>query len=128
MSGMSDYMEAQVANASLRNIALQVAAVYVGLHTADPGDSTGANELTDSGYARKAATFGAPSGGVTAITAEVLFNAIADAGPFVVTHVSLWDAVSAGNLLYTGPLTLSKSFSQNDVPRFPVGGLTVTFE
>lgn len=128
MSGLSDYAEVAVINAILRNVALQVTAAYISLHTADPGDAGAANELTDSGYARKVATFDAPTSGAgtTQNSSDITFNAISDAGPFSVTHVGIWDAASAGNLLLTAALTASKSFSQNDVPRFPTGSLTVT--
>ena len=58
--------------------------------------------------------------------ADIDFVAIADAGPFVITHVGIWDAVSAGNLLYHAALSVSKSFSLADVPRFPSGSLVVS--
>lgn len=128
MAGLSDYAEVAVLNALLRNTALQITTPYVSLHTADPGDAGAANELTDSGYARKSATFAVPTSGsgTTSNSAEITFNAIADAGPFTVTHIGIWDAVSGGNLLLTAALNASKQFSQNDVPRFPIGSLTVT--
>ena len=125
MSAASDYLEVAVLNASLRNVALQVAATYISIHTADPTDAAASNELTDSGYARKVCTWDAPTSGAgtTANTADVDFNAIADAGPFTITHVGIWDAVTVGNLLYHAPLSVSKSFSLADVPRFPAGSL-----
>ncbi len=128
MSGLSDYAEVAVLNAILRNTSLQVTTVYTSLHTADPGDAGAANELTDSGYARKVATFDAPTSGAgtTQNSSDVTFNAIDDAGPFTVTHVGLWDSLTTGNLLLTAALTASKQFSLNDVPRFPAGSLTVT--
>lgn len=128
MSGLSDYAEVAVLNALLRNVSLQVTQSYASLHTADPGDAPAANELTDSGYARKSVTFAVPTSGAgtTSNSADVTFNSIADAGPFTVTHVGLWDAVSGGNMLITAALNSSKTFSQNDVPRFPTGSLTVT--
>lgn len=128
MSGMSDFTEAAVLNAICNNSSFAVAQVYVSLHTADPGDASGANELTDSGYARKASSFGAAvsPGGTCANDAEVLGNAIADAGPFSVSHFGIWDAVSGGNYLGSAALATTKVFSQGDVPRFPVGALVLT--
>jgi len=128
MSGLSDYAEEAVLEALLLNTALQVTTPYVSLHTADPGDSGAANELSDSGYARKAASFSNPTAGAgtTSNSADITFNAIADATTYTVTHVGIWDSVSGGNLLLTAALTTSKQFSQNDVPRFPTGSLTVT--
>jgi hypothetical protein len=128
MAGLSDWAEVAVLNALLRNTSLVVTTPYISLHTADPGDSGAANELTDSGYARKSATFSAPTSGAgtTSNSADITFNAISDAGPFTVTHCGIWSAVSGGNLLISAALTTSKQFSQNDVPRFPTGSLTVT--
>jgi len=128
MSGLSDFAEVAVINALLRATALNITSVYVSLHTADPGDAGAANELTDSGYARKISTYDAPTSGAgtTQNSGDITFNAIADAGPFTVTHVGMWDAATAGNLLLTAALTASKAFSLNDVPRFPAGSLTVT--
>lgn len=128
MSGLSDYAETTVLKKLLRNEDFTVTNPYISLHTADPGDAGAANELTDSGYVRKVATFDAPTSGAgtTQNSSDITFNAISDAGPFTVTHVGIWDAVSGGNLLITAELTASKAFSQNDVPRFPTGSLTVT--
>jgi len=128
MTAASNYLEVQILNASLRNVALQVAATYISLHTADPTDAAAANELSDSGYARIICTWDAPTSGAgtCASAADVDFNAIADAGPFTVTHVGIWDAETVGNLLYHSPLSVSKSFSQADVPRFPGGSLVVS--
>ena len=127
MSGLSDLYEVNTLNALLRNVSMVVAQAYASLHTADPGD-VGGNELTDSAYVRKAATFDAPSSGpgTTQNSSDITFEAIADAGPFTVTHVGLYDAVSGGNIILSAILTASKAFSQNDVPRFPTGSLTVT--
>jgi hypothetical protein len=128
MSGLSDYAELAVINALLRNTALQVATTYVALHSSDPTDAASSTELTDTGYARKSASWDAPSSGAgtTQNSADIDFNAIVDAGPFTITHVSIWDAVSGGNMLLSQSLAVSKSFSQNDVPRFPQGSLVVT--
>jgi len=125
---MSDYLEGKVLDALCNNVSFAVAQVYVSLHTADPGDATGANELTDGGYARKSASFGTPvsPGGTCANDLEVLFNAISDTGPFTITHFGLWDAAVAGNYLGSGALATSKVFSQADTPRFPVGSLILT--
>ena len=129
MSGLSNYAEVAVLNALLNNISLAAGAtIYAALHTGDPGEDGSGSVLSDSGYARKAVSFGSPvsGAGTCANDAEVIFNAIADAGPFVVTHFSIWDAVSGGNCLLKGALATGKSFSLDDVPRFPIGALVVT--
>jgi hypothetical protein len=129
MSGMSDYLEQKVAEAVFKATAFSVSSVYVSLHTADPGDASGASELADSGYARKAATFGSVVSGAGTISndAEVLFNAVSDVGSVSITHFGLWDSASGGNYLGSGALATPKGFSQGDVPRFPAGSLVATF-
>lgn len=79
---------------------------YLSAHTADPG-STGANEVTGGSpaYARKAATWSAPSGG--AITASVTFDIPAST---TVAFVGGWDAVTAGNFRDKATIT-SQTFS-----------------
>lgn len=128
MSALTDAYEVNVLNALLNNVALQEANQFISLHTADPGETGSTAELTDSGYARKSASFGTPvsGAGTCANDAEVLFNAIADAGPFTVTHFGIWTAATGGSCIIKGALATSKQFSQNDVPRFPVGSLVVT--
>lgn len=128
MTGMSDYLEVQVNNAVFNNIALQVAQVYVGLHVADPGDASGVSEITDSGYIRKAASFGTPvsGAGTCANDAEVLFNALSDVATLNLSYFTIWDAATGGNYLGSGALATPKDFSQGDVPRFPIGSLVAT--
>ena len=131
MTGMSDYLEVQFNNALFNNVSFAVTTVYVGLHTADPTDVSAtatANEITDSAYVRIAGSFGTPGAtdGTCANDAEILYAAMADVATVVVTHFSLWDAATVGNYLGSGALATSKSFSQGDVPRFPIGSLVAT--
>jgi hypothetical protein len=44
-----------------------------------------------------------------------------------VTHFGIYDATSAGNLLFWGSLTISKTINQGDTVSFPAASLTVTF-
>jgi len=126
MTAATDYLEDKVQRAIFLNEPFSVAATYVSLHTADPTDAAADTELTDAGYARIVAAWSAPimGAGTVSNSAAIEFAAIADAGPFTITHVGIWDAVSGGNLLEYAPLSTSKVFSQNDVPRFPTGSLT----
>ena len=126
MTAASDYLEDKWLRTVFQNESFAVAATYVSLHTADPTDAAAATELTDSAYARIAGAWGVPTmgAGTVANSSAIEWAAIADAGPFTVTHVGIWDALSGGNLLMYAALTASKVFSQNDVPRFPTGSLT----
>lgn len=84
---------------------------YLSLHTADPG-LTGANELltsVDADYVRKAITFAAASGLTKATDAGVTWTAASTATTYIVTHVGIWDALTAGNFLSYGKLAVPET-------------------
>lgn len=66
---------------------------FLSLHTADPG-TTGANEVTGSGYARQAITFGAASGGTAASSNSQTFTNMPSVPGGV--WIGTWTLVSAG--------------------------------
>lgn len=77
--------------ASLINIgvdAMVADVVSVSLHSADPG-TTGANEVTGTGYARQVPTWGPAEGGTATTTAPMTFQV--GAGNEV-THYGTWGA------------------------------------
>ena len=75
MAEMSNYLENALVNATLRNTGYtSVATVYVGLYTTDPTDANTGTECTGGSYARKSATFGAPSNGASVTTADITFD------------------------------------------------------
>jgi len=107
--------------------------LYVGLHTADPGEAgdQSTNEATYTGYARVAVTRSAGGWTVSgtaptqvANVGAVTFGACT-AGTSVVTHFSVGTSPSgAGKLLYSG--TASLSVSSGITPSFPAGSLIIT--
>jgi hypothetical protein len=105
-NNMSDYAEDKLLNLTLRNTAwAAVAQAYVALHASNPGDTGAAGEITAlAGYARQAAAFDAPSGGVTQNTAAITFGPAGEAWGEI-GWVSIWDALSGGNCLYVGAAT-----------------------
>lgn len=128
MTAFSNYLENALLNATLRNVAYTSAAtVYVGLHTTATGDDDSGTQVSGSGYARTAATFSAPASGSTSNSATVTFPT-ATGSWGTVTHFGVYDAVSAGNLLYWGALTTSKTVDNGDVFTFPASNLTVTLD
>lgn len=124
MSDLSNYAETSGINALLRNVALQVAAVYAALHTGDPGETGAANEITAlGGYTRESIAFSAPTDGVAPSSGDVTFGpATEDWGS--ITHVSLWDTVAAGNCLFKGALTTPRTVNNGDSFKFTAGNLT----
>ncbi len=126
MSEMSNYLENALINHTLRNSALSApSAVYVSLHTANPDEDASGSELSGSAYARQAATFAAPSNGVSTTSGDINFpQATGSWG--TVSHVGIWDASSSGNMLYYTALDASKAVASGDVLKIAAGSLTVT--
>ena len=126
MAAMSNYLENALINATLRNTTYtSPATVYIGLFTSDPTDAGSGTEVSGGSYARKAATFGAPSNGVSTISSAIEFDQ-ATANWGTVTHFGILDASTSGNLLYHGALTASKAIDTGDVFKFATSALTVT--
>lgn len=126
MAGKSDYLENALLDHVLRNTAYtSPTTVYVGLYTAAPTDAGGGTEVSGGGYAREAATFGAASGGSISNSAIVDFGTTTGAWG-TVTHFGIFDAETAGNLLYWDALTAEKVIGNGDPVSFPIGDLTVT--
>lgn len=123
MTSLSNYLENKLVDIVLRATAWTApSTVYVSLHTADPVE-TGANEVTGGSYARQAAAFGAGTNGVTSNTGALTF---ASMPAVTVTHVGIWDASTAGNNLFGGALTASKTLNSGDTFTVPIAGLSVT--
>ncbi len=86
---------------------------YVGLFTAAPTDAGGGTEVSGGGYARQAITCGAAASGATSNNAAITFTA-SGAAFGTVSHIGIFDASTAGNLLWWGPLTVSKAVGDGD--------------
>jgi len=127
MSAFSDYAEAAIINELLRNTNLAaVAQPYVALHVGAPGDAGANNEITAlGGYARKAGTFSAPSGGVTSNSGAITFGPATENWGSV-DNVSIWDAETGGNCLFVGALTAAKTVNNGDSLQFAATALQVT--
>ena len=126
MSQMSNYLENALINGTLRGVQYTVpATVYVGLHTASPGEIGDGAEVSGGDYARQAVTFGAPANGVSTNSADVTFPTATGAWG-TITSFGIWDASSAGNLLYYGNLGTNKTVASTDVVKILTSALSVT--
>lgn len=126
MAEFSNYLENALINAVLRNTSYtSPTTVYVGLFTNDPTDADVGTEVTGGSYARTAVTFGAPTNGVSTNSADVTFpTATASWGE--VTHVGIYDASTAGNLLFHTGLDTAKTIDSGDIFKITSGNLSVT--
>jgi len=82
---------------TLRNVSFAVTTTYLSLHSASPGD-TGANEISGGSpaYARKSTVWNAATGGSMDNSDTPVIDVPAST---TVTHLGVWDAVTAGNFL-----------------------------
>lgn len=137
---LTDYLENKVIDHLFRGTAYTApATLYVSLHTAACSDSSTGTEVTGGSYARVAVTSngtnwantqssgtGVSTGtsGTTSNSAAITFSA--PTAPWgVVTHLGIYDALTAGNLLVCQPLTVSKTVNNGDAaPSFAGGALT----
>lgn len=126
MAEMSNYLEAALINATLRNTSYtSPTTVYVALFTSDPTDAGSGTEVSGGSYARVAVTFGAPSNGVSTNSANVEFP-VCTSSWGTITHIGIMDALTTGNLLYHTALTTSKVIDVDDIFRITTGNLSVT--
>lgn len=102
--------------------------LYLALHTANPDEDGSGTEVSTSGtaYARETVAF--TVSGNTATTSAAVEYATATANFGTVTHVGVWDASTAGNLLAYAALTSSKTIETGDVFRVPAGDLDITLD
>jgi hypothetical protein len=134
MTIKSTYAQNAVLNLILRGMVfVPPATTYLALFTADPTDANlTANELVNTGYVRQLI------GSTTAWTApalgtggqqvqnvnQVIFGALAAAGA-TITHIGIYDAATAGNLLYHTPLAVPKVLNVGDQIAFAPGQIVV---
>lgn len=89
-------------------------------------------EIDNGSYARQSATFASASGGSISTSGTISFPvATADydsagATGNVVTHLAIMDASTAGNVLFYGALTNSKTVNSGDQFTISTGNLTVS--
>ena len=144
MSALSNFLENKLVDQIFRaQAAPTTSTLYVGLFTAAPSDAGGGTEVSGNSYARAtvtsslanwagtqsagSTTASSGTGGVTSNNGAITFAT--PSGTWgTVTHFAIFDAASAGNLLFHGQLTISKTINSGDTVSFPAGTLTVTFD
>jgi len=129
MSAASDYLENKVLDHFLGTASTSApATVYLALFTTDPTDAGSGTEVSTSGtnYARQSIAFSSASSGTTSNSADVEFSQATGSGFGTVTHFGIFDASTAGNLLFHGALTDSKTIAAGDVFKVASGNLSIT--
>lgn len=134
MAASSDYLELEILDHILGKGTRDFtspANLYVALFTTAVNDDASGTEVTGSGYARQSASFNAatqPSTGYTyADNSATITFPTATGGNFgTVTHIGIFDASTAGNLLFHGALTQSKVVNEGDTFQIQAGSLVVS--
>lgn len=85
---------------------------YVKLHTGDPG-AAGAGSVS-ANTTRVIIAWAVASAGSKAITTTLPVWAAWAAGTETISHISIWDNLTAGNFLYSVALTAGKVVSNGD--------------
>jgi hypothetical protein len=106
------------------------ATVYIALYTAAPTDAGGGTEVSGGSYVRTAVTnnntnFPAASGGAKSNGTDITFVEATVSWGTVVAF-AIFDAVSGGNMLYWGDLTVNKTIEAGDTAKFAAGDIDIT--
>lgn len=145
MSAMSNYLENQLVDSILRGQTFSPtapASVWVGLYTAAPTDAGGGTEVTGNAYARVAVSraltawagtqaalstiASSGTGGATSNNAAITFP-IPTGSWGTITHFAILDAVTGGNFLFTGALTVQQTVNTGNTVSFAASQLVITF-
>lgn len=124
---ISNYVETTVMDALFNNVspaAVQLSARYIKLHTGDPGEDGTANAAGET--TRKSITGAATANGVFTSTNALTWTSVSTTETY--SYVSLWDAVTSGNCLWSGALTTSRAVIAGDSFEIAIGSLTVTLD
>lgn len=133
MSGLSDYAENLALNWLLNVTAsTRPTAWWVQLHMTNPTDTGTAGTqptIITNDYDRKtlgATGFTNAAAGTNNNLAAVTWTANAGAATYTFTHVSIWDAATAGNMIFSGALAAPETVAPSGVITFAIGKLIAT--
>lgn len=98
-------------------------ALYVQLHTGEPGDDGTSNVSAET--TRGALTWDTPTGGSVGIVATFPSWATWDAGAETITHISVWTLAAAGVFARSYELTVPKPVTDGDT--VTLSSLTASF-
>ena len=101
---------------------------YLALFTSNPDEDASGTEVSTSGtaYARQSVAF-TVSGNTASNSAAIEFPT-ATASYGTVTHIGVFDASTAGNLIAYAALSTSKAIDTGDVLRLPANDLDITMD
>ncbi|ANU79144.1 hypothetical protein SEA_GARDANN_23 [Mycobacterium phage Gardann] len=95
--------------------------IYIQLHKGDPGGAGTAN--LSAVTTRALATFAAPASGAIALTGTNPSWTMT--ATETITHISVWDASTSGNFLWSAVLAASKNVQSGDTLTLTTCGLSL---
>lgn len=123
----TNYLENKVLGHVFGGVPYTAPSLYIGLFTAAPGETGGGTEVSGNAYVRKAVTCSV-TGNVASNSATVEWPTATGTGWGTLTHLAIFDAASAGNMLAYAPLTFARDILAGDVFRIPTGNLTIDLD
>ena len=129
MGAFSNYLETELLDHTLGGASwASPASIWVGLCTADPGDAAAA-ECDAGTYTRENIVFGAASGSsITSSTDVVTFPQATGTSWGAIHGYALFDASTAGNMLYYANLASDVTVAVNDTVEFAGSAIVVTLD
>lgn len=126
MAGLAAAVKTAILDALNKNETYQgPAALYIGLHTGDPGADGTTNELDYTDYERQAIAFVAADASGSVNDADILFpetdEIVGD-----VTHFSVHSSATGANLVYSGTLSGDELIAEKRL-KIAAGALVVSF-
>lgn len=126
MANISTYLADKLLDAVLSNTSYTLpTTVYAAAMTAAPTAAGGGTEVSGGSYARQAITWGSAASNAKANSAAVTFPT-ATASWGTVVDLAIYDAATAGNLLFFGALGTSEAIASTNVLNFPIGNISVS--
>jgi len=114
-------------DALLGNTALAYAALWISLHSADPG-TDGSNELSGGGYGRWQATFGDAAADKAISNTAVADSPLASGDWTAATHLGLWTLETGGTFVWGKQLTAPRTVRTGKLFRVAIGGITLSID
>jgi hypothetical protein len=122
-TGLASGIANSVLDALCRSVAWSdPAAFWVKLHTGDPGAAGASNAATNT--TRQQATFSAASGGAITTSADVTWTSVSTTETY--SHVSFWDASTAGTFLGSDALEVARAVTVGDTFTIATGDIDLS--
>ena len=123
MGNFDDAVLNSFLDAFARNVSYANAAVWVKIHTGDPGGAGTSNAAVNT--TRQQATFGSgAASGAISNTVAIEWTNVSTTETY--SWISLWTASSAGTFLGNDQLSSNAAVTAGDTFRIPIGDLDLT--